>query len=80
MPRGVAEHKPLPHIGGQGDFIREIKIGLQGDGTAIDERVSIMERRAVGQGFVTPVDSLVSSEGRHASIDVECLRVVTDKV
>ena len=40
MPRGVAEHKPLPHIGGQGDFIREIKIGLKGDGTAIDERVS----------------------------------------
>ena len=40
----------------------------------------IMESRAVGQGFVTPVDGLVSSESRHAAVEVECLRVVADKV
>ena len=53
---------------------------MQGNRTSIDEGIAVVESGAVGQCVLAPVYSFIASESRHASIEVECLRIVADKV
>lgn len=62
MPGGVAPYKPLLHIRGQCDIVREIEISLQGQHTAIDEGIAVVDCRAVGKDVLAPVYSLIPSD------------------
>ena len=80
MPRGVAEYKTLFDVGCQRDFIRKIEIRRESERTAIDEGIAVVERRAVGQGVLTPVHCFIAAESRQSAIEVECLGLVADEV
>ena len=72
------ESEPSFDIGGQGYLVGEIELRLQIERTAIDEVVAVMECRAVGQCFLTPVDNLISGKSGYAAVEVECHGVVAE--
>ena len=70
------ESEPTFDIGSQGNLVGEIKLRLQVEHTAIDEIVTVMECRAIGEHILTPVDSFISGKSGYAAIEVECHGVV----
>ena len=76
----VAEDKSFLQIEAEGEIVRQIEVGGNGDCTSIDESIFGIKSCTVRKDRLAPVDSLISGKCRDTAVKVECLRIVADDV